>query len=157
MPWAIEKRTADVHENRVSATSERANTIAIPVHGLLKACLEIKSSKSLGSALVCFLHDEVQTLSSGIAKLFRESFNKSSQYKSTERPVTDIGTSTDTAAEVVIPYTRGKQLSGENAFQQWRAKSLQDGDRELDVEDLEPLPPSAGLGTRIYLNMHSLL
>lgn len=151
MPWVIEKKSADVQGNNVSATSASAKTIGIPIRGLLKSNLEAEPSRSGRNAILSPLLKPIQNLASKITEFLKEPFDTRAQYRLIE------DSETDTAVDAVVPDTASKRSSRVSAYKQWRAEALQNGERELDVEDLGPLPPSAGLDTRLRLTMQGLV
>ncbi|QDS73496.1 hypothetical protein FKW77_009268 [Venturia effusa] len=147
MPWMIEKKAADIQTTRVTAVSESAKTIEIPAYGLMKAYLADDSSSASANPLLSSLHERIQYLASKITGRFKEPFDPRAQYRLSE------DSEIETTASTVLPKTRSTRASRESAYQTWRAESLLNGDREFDVEDLDPLPPSAGLDTRLRLKM----
>ncbi|KAE9980403.1 hypothetical protein EG328_000338 [Venturia inaequalis] len=152
MPWVIKKRGADLQESQVCAAPEQAKVIGIPVRGLLKAYLESEASESTGRAILSSLVKPLQNLASKITELLDEPFvDTRAQYGLIED--SDV----DTAEDVIVPDGRSRRARRDSAYQQWRAETLLTGARELDVEDLGPLSPSAGMDTRTRLKMLGLL
>lgn len=140
MPWFIEKKAADVQGNRVYATSETAKVIEIPVRGLLRAYVDTEASKTVGKTIISSLHERFRNLASRITGPVQEPFDTRAQYSLIEN------SNTDTAAEAIATDTRSRRLLKERAYQQRRAETLRTGQRKLDIEDLDRLSPSAGVG-----------
>lgn len=151
MPWVIEKRAADVHRQRFTATSETGNVAGKPVRGLLRAYLEVEASKSTGKTILSSLAKPLHSLACKITELLEEPFDTRAQYRLIE------DSCTDTAVIAIVPGVRSRRSRRDSAYQQWRADTLRNGEREFDVEDLEPLPPSAGMDTRLRLKLQGLL
>lgn len=112
MPWVIEKKSADVQGNNVSATSKSGKVTGTPIRELFKSYLKTNPSIKEGRAILSYLLNPIQNLTCKITELLNELFDTRAQYRLNE------DSNTDTAANAIAPDTANNRLSKESAYQQ---------------------------------------